>query len=92
MVDILLVNVSLTVAESLRQNHTGIYNLVSMDLTITVFCEGNFKGLDCTQCVPGFTETNCDRRDHCFGVNCSGRGNCRNNFNSEWEYEFGGVE
>ena len=85
MVDILFVNINQRVAESQRQNHTGTYNLVTMDLTITVLCEENFGGSDCTQCVPGFIGANCDERDHCFGVNCSGRGHCRNNFmiNSE---------
>ena len=56
----MLVNLSQTVAESQQQNYAGIYNLVMMDLTITVFCEGNFGGSNCTQCAPGFTGTNCE--------------------------------
>ena len=74
LVDLLLIDHSLPVAESIRQNRTGIYNFVTMDLTLTVFCEEKFGGSDCTQCVPGFTGPNCDMIDHCFGVNCSGNG------------------
>ena len=65
LVDLLLINHSLPVAESIRQNHTGIYNFVTMDLTLTVFCEENFGGSDCTQCVPGLTGSNCNETDHC---------------------------
>ena len=72
-------NLNQTVAVSQRQNYDGIYNLVAMDLTITVLCERNFRGSDCTQCAPGFTETNCDRRDHCFGVSCSENRDCSDN-------------
>ena len=35
-----------------------------MDLTITVFC------------VHGFTGPDCNEIYHCFGVNCSGNGEC----------------
>ena len=72
--DILLIDHNLTVAESRQQNYTGMYGYVTMNLTITVFCEGNFSGSDCTQCVPGFTGPDCicNETDHCFGVNCSG--------------------
>ena len=76
VVDILLVDLSLKVAEPLQENHTGMYKLVTMNLTITVFCEENFRGSDCTQCVLGFIGTDCNRRDPCFGVNCSGNGGC----------------
>ena len=64
LIDLLLIDHNLPVAESLQQNHTGIYNLVTMNLTITVFC------------VPGFTGPDCNETDHCFGVNCSGNGEC----------------
>ena len=63
-------------AESQLRNYTGIYNLVIMNLTITVFCAVNFGGSDCTQCVHGFTGPDCNETDHCFGVNCSGNGEC----------------
>ena len=82
MVDILLVNLNQTVAESQQQNYVGIYSLVRMDLTITVLCEGNFRGSECTQCAPGFTGTNYNRRDYCFGVNCSENGDCSDNEDS----------
>ena len=74
--DILLIDHNLTVAESRQQYYTGMYGYVTMNLTITVFCEGNFSGSDCTQCVPGFIGTDCNRRDRCLGVNCSGNGGC----------------
>ena len=60
----------------MQLNHIGMYNIVTMNLTVTVFCEENFGGSDCTQCVPGLTGPNCDMIDHCFGVNCSGNGEC----------------
>ena len=81
-VDLLLVDHNLSVAESLQQNHIGIYNFVIMNLTISVLCEGNFGGTDCTVCVPGFTGSNCDMTDYCFGVNCSGNGKCIDKSNS----------
>ena len=56
--------------------------LCMMDLTITVLCEGNFGGSDCTQCAPGFTGTNCDRRNYCFGVNYGENRDCSDNEDS----------
>ena len=80
--DSFLINLNLTIAETLQQIHTGIYSTVTMNLTITVFCAENFRGSDCTQCVPGFTGPDCNETDHCFGVNCSGNGECDNKANS----------
>ena len=55
-IDILLINHSLPIGqESIRQNHTGIYNFVTMDLTVRAVCAENFIGADCTQCVAGYT-------------------------------------
>jgi hypothetical protein len=77
-VDSLTINHNLPVAESLRQNHTGFYQTVTMDLKITVVCAENFEGSKCTQCVPGFTGPRCNETDHCSGVsNCSDNGVCR---------------
>ena len=72
-------DLNLTVAKSQRLNYTGIYNFTTMDLSVTVFCKVNFGGSDCTQCVPGLTGPNCNETDHCFGMNCSGNGECRTN-------------
>ena len=80
--DSLLINHNLTVAEPLQVNHRGIKTTVTMDLRVTVFCAENFGGLDCTQCVPGLTGPDCNETDYCFGVNCSGNGECRNTDNS----------
>ena len=63
-------------------NHTGMYNFVTMDLTITVFCAENFGGSNCTQCVPGLTGPDCNETDYCSGVSCSDNGVCRNVVNS----------
>jgi hypothetical protein len=79
LVDLLLIDHNGPVAQPLRQNHTGIYNFVTMDLTITVVCAENFAGSDCTQCVPGVTGPRCNKRlkfDDCLNVNCSGNGDC----------------
>ena len=84
--DILLIDHNLTVAESRQQNYTGMYGYVTMNLTVTVFCEGNFSGSDCTQCVLGFTGPDCNETDHCFGMDYSGNGRCVdgvNNFTCE---------
>ena len=74
LIDLLLIDHNLMIARSLQQNHTGIYNIVTMNLTITAFCEENFGGSDCTECVPGFTGTNCNETGNCFGMNCSSNG------------------
>ena len=76
LVDIISLNINSSVTQSLQQDYTGMYNIVTMNLTVTVFCEENFGGSDCTRCVPGLTGFNCDMIDHCFGVNCSGNGEC----------------
>ena len=49
LIDLLLIDHNLMIARSLQQNHTGIYNIVTMNLTITAFCEENFGGSDCTE-------------------------------------------
>ena len=75
LVDILFINHSLAVGEeSPRQNHTGKYQYVTMDLIITVLCAQKFQGQDCTQCVPGFTGLDCTDIDDCEEINCSGNG------------------
>ena len=77
LVDILLIDHGLEVGEELpRQNHTGQYQYVTMDLTITVLCAQNFQGSDCTQCVSGFTGPNCADVDNCVEINCSEHGQC----------------
>ena len=76
LVDIISLNINLAVTQSQQQNYTGMYNIVTMNLTVTVFCEESFGGSDCTQCAPEFTGPNCDMTDHCFGLNCSGNGEC----------------
>ncbi len=61
LVDTLIINHNLPVGEeSMRQNYTGIYNFLSMDLTITAVCADNFTDANCTQCVPGLTGALCD--------------------------------
>ena len=86
LVDILLIDHNLPVEQPLRQTHTGMYNFVTMDLTITVFCAKNFQGSDCTQCGPRFTGTgpDCNEIDHCSGVSCGDNGVCRNVVNGFW--------
>ena len=41
----------------------GMYEFITMDLNITVLCAENFEGPDCTECVPGFTGTDCQVDD-----------------------------
>jgi hypothetical protein len=91
-----MINHSLPVAESLRQNHTGFYQTVTMDLTITVVCAENFAGSDCTQCVPGFIGPDCNMRlKDCSKVTCSGNGECSmddmNTFHCVCDAGFTGV-
>ena len=82
--DYFAINHNLPVAESLQQNHGGmsLNRTVTMDLTITVLCAENFGGSNCTQCVPGFTGSDCNEIDHCSGVSCGDNGVCRNVVNS----------
>ena len=82
LVDQLLIDHNQTVARPVRQNHTGVYNFITMDLTITVLCAENFGGSNCTQCVPGLTGPDCNETDHCSGVSCSDNGVCRNVVNN----------
>ena len=82
MIDILLIDHSLPVGESLRETYMGMFGFVTiMDLSITVLCAENFEGLDCTECVPGFTGTDC-QVDDCVEVNCSGNDVCVDGINS----------
>ena len=76
--DVVLIDHNLTVGQaSQRQEHTGIFKFVTMDLSMTVLCAQNFQGADCAQCVqPG---SDCD---DCVGVNCSGNGWCVDGNNS----------
>ena len=53
-----------------------MYEFVSIKLVITVNCTENFQGSNCSQCVPGFTSTDCQQIDDCVGVTCSGNGQC----------------
>ena len=73
-VDFLAINHNLPVAEPLHCNHTGFYQTITMDLTITVFCAKNFEGSNCTQCGPGLTGPDCN--------DCGDNGVCRNVVNS----------
>ena len=74
LVDLLLIDHDLAIGESLQQDHTGIYNLVTINITVTVVCQENFEGPNCTQCTPGFAGPNCDDVDKCLQLNCSGNG------------------
>ena len=79
LVDILLINYNLTVGEqSTRQQYSGTFGFLTMDMAISVNCVNNFQGSDCTQCVPGVTGPDCLQVDDCFnlGINCSGNGQC----------------
>ena len=80
--DYLTINHNLPVGELLRENHTGHFQTVTMDLTITVFCAENFEGSNCTQCVPGLTGPDCNETDYCSEVSCGDNGVCRNVVNS----------
>ena len=63
-----------------QESTTGSF--VSINVSITVLCAQNFGGLDCTQCVPGFTGPNCDEVDDCVGVTCNKNGRCVDGNNS----------
>ena len=84
LIDRLLIDHNLPIGQSSpRQNYTGVYGYVTMDLSITARCVGNFQGSDCTQCLPGFTGVECEANiDDCMGVDCSGNGQCVDGINS----------
>ena len=86
LIDLLLIDHSLPIGQSSpRQSYTGVYDFdyVTMDLSITARCVGNFEGSDCTLCLPGFAGVECEVNiDECTGVNCSGNGQCVDGINS----------
>ena len=66
-----------------RQNYTGVFNFVTMDLSVAALCAGNRQPPDCIQCIPGFTGRSCNVNiNDCAGVNCSGNGVCVDGINS----------
>ena len=83
LVDILVIDYNQAVRTSHRQNYTGMYGFVTMDLNITVFCVENFAEPDCSQCVPGFTGpdfyngSECEINiDECLPNPCAPNGEC----------------
>ena len=61
VIDHFLIDHDLPVGKSSpRQNYTGVYDYVTVDLSITARCVGNFQGSDCTQCLPGFAGVECE--------------------------------
>ena len=80
--DYLTINHNLPVGEPLRENHTGHFQTVTMDLMVTVFCAENFEGSNCTQCVPGLTGPDCNETDYCSQGSCGDNGVCGNVVNS----------
>ena len=85
LVDIVLIDLDQTSLGAIpqRQNYTGVFNFVTMDLSVTTLCAGNRQPPDYIQCVPGFTGRNCNGNvNKCTGVNCSGNGVCINGINS----------
>ena len=81
--DFVLVDHNSAVGEiSQRHNYTGMFEFVTMDLSVTVLCAPNFQGADCTQCIQAeFTGPNCDGMDDCVGVDCV-NGVCVDGLNS----------
>ena len=84
LVDTIMIAQSVMVGESQRENHRSSYGFVTMDLNITVLCAAeHFEGPDCTECVPGFTGTDCQTNiDDCEDVDCSRNGQCLDGVNS----------
>ena len=65
LVDILLINHNLSIGvERQRQNYSGVFGLVTMDLSITALCAQNFRGSACNDCVLGFTGPHCSEGMH----------------------------
>ena len=52
-------------------NLTGMYEIITMKVNITVLCVPDFTGILCEQKI-----------DDCVGVSCSGNGKCVNGVNS----------
>ncbi len=65
----------------------GTYGIAQMELNFSINCADGFYGpscevfclggVDCRDCLPGFTGTYCHMVDHCFNVDC-GNGVCIN--------------
>ena len=85
LVDIMLIDLDQISLEPLpqRQNYTGVFNFVTMDLSVAALCANNSQPPDCAQCIPGFTGSDCSVNiDDCARVNCSGNGVCIDGTNS----------
>ena len=82
-IDVILINHTSSVGiKSERRNHSGLFDFVTVDLSITVLCAENFQGPSCTECTqPDFTGANCDEIDNCAGMDC-GNGECVNDIDS----------
>ena len=62
LVDTLLIDHNLPIGESTRQTYTGVYNFITVDLTVRAVCAEYFTGENCTQCVPGNTGELCNTK------------------------------
>ena len=80
LVDVVVIDHNKSVELQSQRELTDTF--VSIDVSITVLCAENFQGADCTQCVPGFTGSNCDEIDDCVVVNCNENGQCVDGNNS----------
>ena len=84
LIDILMIDHNESVGEeSTTRVHSGMNKFVSMELVITVSCAENFQGSNCSQCVPGFTDLDCQQINYsdCVQLNC-GNGECVDGVNS----------
>ena len=69
MIDRVIINTSLVAGSSLpAQNYTGLYDVATMEMEVTVQCDPNFFGDDCTR--------HCEPRDDSSGhFVCDSNGN-----------------
>ena len=75
LIDVLLIDYNQPIGQiSPRTTYNGNFSFVTMDLSITARCVGNFQGSDCSRCLSGFAGTMCNVR--ITECSCSGHGQC----------------
>ena len=69
--------------ESNPTTYTGLFNYTTINLSFSIQCVENFRGPTCSECIPGFTGTQCEVNiDDCMDFNCGVHGVCTDGVDS----------